>query len=206
MKENTIKSIEQTLETEVGARVLPSNANGTGFVGTVAERQVVSTGKFGLATVEESRVERMSSIFAIVMFVFVVVTLLVALVIGTNVYRALSTERSNASNLRFETSLLLNNIRMNDETNAVGVGNGPEGRSLVLIERLDSGTYETRIYLYRGNIVQEYSLATSPYDPERASIITASSVFEFNYSSGLLTVLTDTGRTHVALRSVEGGR
>ena len=88
---------------------------------------------------------------------------------------------------------------------AVSVGAGPEGRSLVLTERLANGTYETRIYLYRGQVVEEYSVAGTPYTPDKATPVVATGTFDFTYSQGLLTIVTDEGRAEVALRSVRGG-
>lgn len=85
------------------------------------------------------------------------------------------------------------------------MGSGPEGRSLVIVEELQSGTFETRFYLYQGRVLQEYSIAGTPYTPEKASIVADSDTFEFTYSKGLLSVTTDQGTSNVALRSAQGG-
>ena len=74
----------------------------------------------------------------------------------------------------------------------------------MLTERLDSGTFETRIYAYQGSIVEEYALADAPYDPSKATAIVRSSVFDFSYGGGLLTIVTDAGQTSVALRAAGG--
>ena len=96
--------------------------------------------------------------------------------------------------------------RSADSVDAVGAGKGPEGRSLVLTERLDSGTFETRIYAYQGNIVEEYVLADSAYVPEKAIKLSDSDTFDFSYDNGLITITTDDGTAAVALRSKEGER
>ena len=76
-------------------------------------------------------------------------------------------------------------MRANDSRKgAIAQGQGPEGKSLVVVEPLDSGTYETRFYLYEGKVVQEYSLAGSGYTPEKATEVTASDL-RFSYSDGL---------------------
>lgn len=74
------------------------------------------------------------------------------------------------------------------------------------MESLDSGTYETRLYAYEGRILQEYSLASSPYTPEKASVVAESNTFSFNYANGLLAVTTDRGTAEVALRYTQGGK
>ena len=66
--------------------------------------------------------------------------------------------RDQADDTRLATGLIANSVRAADSVDAVGAGKGPEGRSLVLTERLDSGTFETRIYAYQGSIVEEYAL------------------------------------------------
>ena len=76
----------------------------------------------------------------------------------------------------------------------------------MLVERLESGTYETRIYQYQQRIVQEYSLAGAPYMPSTATTVVPSRRFEFEFSRGLITIRTDQGISSVALRSgLEGG-
>ena len=140
--------------------------------------------------------------FTALLFALFVIALLLAVVAGTNVYRNLNDVRSGADEARLGLTLLDNNVRANDAADAIAAGTGPEGRSLVLVERLDSGTYETRIYRHEGNIVEEYALADAAYTPEKAVVICPSDVFDFSYGNGLLTITTDQGSADVALRSV----
>ena len=140
--------------------------------------------------------------FTALLFALFVIALLLAVVAGTNVYRNLNDVRSGADEARLGLTLLTNNVRANDAADAIAAGTGPEGRSLVLVERLDSGTYETRIYRHEGNIVEEYALADAAYTPENAVVICPSDVFDFSYGNGLLTITTDQGSADVALRSV----
>ena len=131
--------------------------------------------------------------------------LLLALVAGALVYKSISDSTAATNAARQGAGLVCNAIHANDAKGAIAVGEGPEGRSLVIVETLDSGTFETRFYLYQGSIVQEYSLAGAPYSPETASSVTESQQFDFSYSHGLLTVTTDQGTAEVALRSAGGG-
>lgn len=52
--------------------------------------------------------------------------------------------------------------------------------------------------------MEEYALADAPYDPSKATAIVRSSVFDFSYGGGLLTIVTDAGQTSVALRAAGG--
>ena len=144
--------------------------------------------------------------FMLVLFAVVVLALLGLLALGTNAYRTLAEDRDDAAALRQESGLLLNTVRANDAADAVEEGAGPEGPSLVLVERLDSGTFETRLYAYQGAIMEEYVVAGAEYDPANATRVAASQAFEFSYdaASGLLTVVTDAGEARIALRCAGG--
>lgn len=131
--------------------------------------------------------------------------LLMALISGVTVYKAVSADQQASSAQREGAGLICNVVRANDSKGAIAQGQGPEGKSLVVVEPLDSGTYETRFYLYEGKVVQEYSLAGSGYTPEKATEVTVSDTFDFSYSDGLLAVTTDQGTAEVALRYMQGG-
>lgn len=162
-----------------------------------------ASGSNGQTTSERS--DSHGHLFVTLLFAVIALFLLIALLVGTNAYRAVNQVRADSDETRLGLSLIANSIRMNDATDAVGVAEGPEGPALVLTERLDSGNYETRLYAYQGSIVEEYALASAAYAPDKAREIVASERFEFTYLDGLLTVYTDQGETAVALRSVEGG-
>ncbi len=143
--------------------------------------------------------------FQRILLVVFFAALLLALVAGVSVYRSVSAVQEQNNAAREGVGLICNVVRANDATGSIAVGKGPEGKSLVVVERLDSGTYETRFYLHEGKIVQEYSLASSQYTPEKASEVTASNTFDFAYSNGLLAIYTDGGTSEVALRNMQGG-
>ncbi len=170
-------------------------------------------------------------VFTGLLFALFVATLLMAILVGTGVYRVLHQEGAVADNQRLSLTLLANDVRANDQIDAVarawvtedavsvevagadgfeaaaaaedGLFQGP---ALVLRETLPSGVYETRLYRYDGTIMEEYALADAPYDPLKATAIVDSSVFAFSYEDGLLTIETDAGATAVALRSGGGER
>ena len=71
----------------------------------------------------------------------------------------------------------------------------------MLVERLASGTYETRFFLSDGWLVEQYAVAGSPYDTDAATRLAEYSSFSFEEDDGLLTVSCDAGSARVALRS-----
>ena len=154
-----------------------------------------------------ARIRRAPSVhtFTIVLMVVFFLVMMISLVAGAQMYRNVSTMQARESTLHMQSGLLAGIVRMNDSADAVAKAAGPEGDALVLVERLESGTYETRVYRYQGNIVQEYGIAGHEINPENAIDVMESGRFEFSYQDGLLSVVTDAGTSHVALRSVQEG-
>ncbi|MDO4399666.1 MAG: DUF4860 domain-containing protein [Coriobacteriia bacterium] len=152
-----------------------------------------------------SRKEASSRTFTIALMAVFFVALMAGLAAGVSIYRSVAQVHVSANEMRLESGLLANSVHVADAADAVDVGQGPEGKALVLVERLESGTYETRIYQYQGNIVQEYAIQGRDYAPDRAQVLTPSATFDFTYDKNLLTVSTDQGSFDVALRSAQGG-
>ena len=153
---------------------------------------------------EERKVGSGRTFTIILMAVFFVV-LMVGLATGVTIYQKVAVAQHQTNALHMQSGLLTNTVHVNDAADAVSMGAGPEGDALVLVEHLDSGTFETRIYHYQGSIVQEYAIEGRPYNPANAIEIAESTVFEFSYSDGLLTFMTDQGSFDVALRSAQSG-
>ena len=141
--------------------------------------------------------------FTIVLLAVFFVVMMGCLAAGASLYQGVARMQAQASDLHMQAGLLENIVRVNDAADALAVGEGPEGEALVLVERLESGTYETRVYLYEGAIVQEYAIAGRPYNPEDALKVVDSSLFEFSYDGGLVTIATDKGLWSIALRSTQ---
>lgn len=140
-------------------------------------------------------------LFTSVLFAVFVAVLLIAIIIGTNVYRVLYVEGQQTSSQRLDTALLANIVRSNDVQYAFAQTEGPQGPVLLMREFTDAGDFETRIYQYDGNIVQEYARGGTELNPQRASVIGRSDAFDFQLDGGLLTIVTDGGEVDVALRS-----
>lgn len=157
-------------------------------------------------TLREDTPSSSRRVFPILLLCVFFAALLLALIAGVAVYKSTSDTQNRVNAQRESLGLITNVVRANDSTGAIATGEGPEGKSLVIVESLDSGTYETRLYAYEGRILQEYSLASSPYTPEKASVVAESNTFSFNYANGLLAVTTDQGTAEVALRYTQGGK
>lgn len=144
---------------------------------------------------------RLRQVFAALLLALFVVALLGVLGVGTAVCQRLVTRDEGVAEVRSSLGVIVNAVRATDAAGSVARGSGPEGDALVLVERLESGTYETRIYLADGWIVEEYALADAAYDPADATRIAESSSFDFEVEGSLLEVSCDAGAAQVALRS-----
>lgn len=142
-----------------------------------------------------------ANVFAMLLFAVLAIALFLALVGGTTAYQRISDDDQAARDMRRGTSLIANTVRAVDAADAVTVGEGPEGRALVLVEHLDSGTFETRLYLHDGWVVEEYTLAGAPYDPDGAARVVESEAFSFEVQPTAVRVACDEGETVVALRA-----
>lgn len=152
------------------------------------------------------RKERVNS-FAVVealLFAVVVLLLLGGLAAGVASYKHISDTRVSDEKVCIGSNVIANGVRYADAYSSVAVGEGPEGPALVLTGGEDSA-YQTRLYQYKGKLVEEYAMQSAPYTPERATELMKNTQFQFMYEDGLLTVITDAGETKVALHSAGGG-
>lgn len=148
---------------------------------------------------------RAGRVFAVVLLALFLLALLGAVAFGTSVYRRLNERSADAADARSPLGVVVNAARATDAPGSVERGEGPEGDALVLVERLDTGTYETRFFLCDGWLVEQYAVAGSPYETDGATWLAETGSFSFELDDGMLTVSCDAGTARTALRSqVEG--
>lgn len=140
-------------------------------------------------------------VFAVALLALFLLALLGAVGFGTSVYQRLNERSEAAEQARSPLGVIVNAVRATDAAGSVARAAGAEGDALVLVERLASGTYETRFFLSDGWLVEQYAVAGSPYDADAATRLAESSSFSFEEDDGLLTVSCDAGSARVALRS-----
>lgn len=143
-------------------------------------------------------------LFTVGLFFVFVAALLLALLMGTGVYRRIHAAGAASGEARLAGSLVANIVRSKDAEDSVRTEADPEGGdALVLTEHLESGTFETRLYLHKGSLVEEYVPAGTPYDATNASVLATTNRFdvELDPAEELVVVTTDEGTTEIALRS-----
>lgn len=138
---------------------------------------------------------------ALLLFALFIVTLLLVLAAGVKAYQALVASEQSTKQTRFVEGVLQNSVRASDEAGSVRRTQGPEGDALVLSQTTEAGVFETRYYVYHGQLLQEYTASDLPCNPELATPLAATDTFSFSYDNHLLSVTTAVGTTDIALRS-----
>ena len=146
-----------------------------------------------------------SRIPSLVLFALFIIVLLIALVAGVRAYSSLVTEGEDANEHRFANGLITNSIRAMDTYGSIREGEGPQGPSIVMMESTDAGFFETRIYLWQGEVILEFAPSSEPYTPTRGTKLLDSDTFEFTLDPDLLTVTTDEGTTDISIRANGSG-
>ena len=142
---------------------------------------------------------RAGRVFAVVLLALFLLALLGAVAFGSSVYRRLNERSADAADARSPLGVVVNAARATDAPGSV------EGDALVLVERLETGTYETRFFLSDGWLVEQYAVAGAPYETDGVTWLAETGSFSFELDDGMLTVSCDAGTARTALRSqVEG--
>lgn len=143
------------------------------------------------------RIHPLSTILVILLLLVSVA----ALGVGAMVYRSIHQASATDDSARLASALLSNTVRSQDRAYAVESAEGPEGPVLKLVSHLDSGDYETRLYLSGGQVVREFTLAGTPLSPQSAVPVVPAQSFSFSLDGDLLTLATDKSTVSVALRT-----
>ncbi len=187
-----------------GTNTVSSKKPGTTST-TNSSQRVEALVKVARVELHDEKPSSFGRLFPAVFLAILFILLLCALVTGVHTYSTVAKAQASSNAAREGLQLIANSVRANDAKDSIAVGEGPEGRSLVVVEKLETGTFEIRTYLYQGNVVQEYALSGNPYSPVSATVLCASDTFDFGVNQGLLSITTDQGSTEVALRSLQGG-
>lgn len=128
---------------------------------------------------------------------------LVLTIFGTSIYGMVTGRQEENYALRSTLAYVQTRLAAADRADGVSVAEGPEGCALVLQEG-ESG-YETRIYLFEGQLREELSRCGSPYEPSWANCLAPVESFSVTEEGGLLRIDID-GRQALAALRTEGGR
>lgn len=147
---------------------------------------------------------RNTALPATALYALLLVCVLALTAFGANIYGAVTAAHNAGSAQRAALSYLCVRLRAADEAGAVTVTTGPEGDALILAEPLAQSGYATRIYLWQGQLVEDYAPADSAFAPANAQPIAKTAAFTATVEGNLVRVHTEQGSAVVHLHS-EGG-
>lgn len=142
--------------------------------------------------------------FSVLLMGVFFVVLMMGLVAGVAMYRAIADAQSRAAEQDMRAGLVASCVHASDVYGALQRGQGPEGDALVLVDHVGGEDYETRIYQYDGMLVQEYALAGRPYNPGGANALLEVHDFSFTIDGGLITLVIDGSPLDLYVRSAQG--
>lgn len=142
-------------------------------------------------------------VFPLTLFGIILLAVLILVTVGTRVYKIVVEAQADSDGRRAGLSYLSARVRAADVENSVVLGEGPEGTALVLLEEdVDGSVYETRIYLYEGWIMEEYTVAGAEFSPSDAVAVSKTNSFAPVFiKDNLLEITTDQGVVKAALRT-----
>ncbi len=124
---------------------------------------------------------------------------LVLTVFAARIYGSITEGREENNALRSTLAYVQTRLAATEYKDGVHVEEGSEGSVLVLREG-ESG-YETRIYLYEGQLREELSPCGSPLSPDEANCLTAAESFSITEEAGVLRISIDGRQALSALRT-----
>lgn len=145
-----------------------------------------------------------SAPFSLALFVLMLGCVLMLAVFGAQVYGALTQSQKRNNATRASLSYVAARLRSSDAVQAVSVVPGPQGDALVLSDVGETTGYETRIYVYDGWLMEEYTEVQSEFSPDAAQPIARTDTFAATVDGKLATVTTDQGTICVFLHTEEG--
>lgn len=125
-------------------------------------------------------------------------------VFGAQIYRDTSDSQNRNNEDRAVLAYLSSTIRAGDEKGAVEVTEGENGTMLVLYDAPGVTDYATRVYLYHGQLVEDYGRMGAGLSPAGAQKLGKTNTFDIEQTKDTLSISTDCGRVFIHLRS-EGG-
>ena len=107
----------------------------------------------------------MSGVLVLLIFAVFTVSVLLVLLSGADTVKKLTQRDQNTYHHRTAVQYLTTKVRQSDQSGAVSVGETDGCSTLVLTEKIDGITYETRIYCYDGWLRELYTTAAAVVPP-----------------------------------------
>ncbi|MCR5666848.1 MAG: DUF4860 domain-containing protein [Eubacterium sp.] len=148
-----------------------------------------------------------ASISMLILYGILIVALLVLTLAGCRLYKVFTNNRMANERERAVLSYLQGKVSSLDVAGAIMVEDGPQGDSDMLVLAEEGTDYETRIFIYDGELMELFTQTSAPTDPDDAEVIAQEDCLKITLQSegALMQVTTSQGTACMAIRSAKGG-
>ena len=143
------------------------------------------------------------SLFILLIFTVFMVTSLLTVMIGANVYRKVVGETESNNALRASFSYIANKVRAADANGGVRIEQTDDGPVLCLETDFGGEIFHTYIYHHDGSLREYIAYPEDPFDPQYGDIILEIESFSMEQAGELLTFSAseeDGGKQSLKLR------
>ena len=144
---------------------------------------------------ENTRHRHSIDLFCVIsLFLLFVLAAMLVVVLGSNIYAGSVRGMSEHGEVRTAVSYITQKVRQDREQGAVTVETFGGSDALVLSENADGAAYETRLYLYDGQLMELLAVRGSDLSPDAGSPVMAMDSLSFRMLSPALLRVTGTCR------------
>lgn len=150
----------------------------------------------------------MSGVLVLLVFAVFTVSVLLVLLSGADTVKKLTARDRNTYHHRTAVQYLTTKVRQSDCADAVSVSETDGSSTLVLTEKIDGITYETRIYYYDGYLRELFCAKGAGLGATFGEEILPMANFQVSLDDGMLSAvlrLPDGTTDHVQLQLRSGG-
>ena len=133
----------------------------------------------------------MSGVLVLLVFAVFTVSVLLVLLSGADTVKKLTQRDQNTYHHRTAVQYLTTKVRQSDQSGAVSVGETDGCSTLVLTEKIDGITYETRIYCYDGYLRELFCAKDATLAPQDGEKILPATELQAQIEGSLLLVWID---------------
>ncbi len=156
---------------------------------------------------KSKNIKSASSISMLILYGILILALLFLTLIGCRLYNSFTESRIQNEKSRAACAYIQSKVSSLDSKGAVVVQKGFDGQSDMLVLREEENSYETRIFISQGKLMELFTQKDEKTDLTKAETITDEKTLslELRENGKLLQVTTQEGRFAVAIRSGQGG-
>ena len=119
---------------------------------------------------------------------------------GYRSFNRMNKMQDECLNSRVAMNYVSMRIRRSDAKGAVRIDNSPRGTCLVLSEDISGESYETRIFLHNGYLLESFVSAETPFDEEYGFEIIQLDSFDVKRENNMIEIILSSGASKRSIK------